>query len=96
MLSHFITIAIVLAVSPRAILAQQLPPTDQTSFNYPAIGAGVTLPFPADIAQLTGLSDWPERWAVPPFTPNMQSTFNPSATATIPDIISPPATQGSP
>jgi peptidoglycan/xylan/chitin deacetylase (PgdA/CDA1 family) len=86
MFSHFI-----LAVAlPALVSAQQFTPTDQTTWDYPANGAGVTVPFPSEIAKLTGQTDWPERWVTPPFTPNMQSEFNPSATTILADIIYPP------
>jgi hypothetical protein len=75
-------------------LAQELAPTDQTSFSYPDDGAGVELPFPPQIASLTGESGWPTIWVTPPFTPNMAARFDPSATAIIPDIIVPPGTNG--
>jgi peptidoglycan/xylan/chitin deacetylase (PgdA/CDA1 family) len=71
-------------------MAQELKPTDQTSFSFPANGAGVELPFPNDIAALTGLSSWPDIWVTPPFTPNMEKLFNPGATAINGDIIAPP------
>lgn len=76
------------------IVAQELPPTEQTSFTYPPDGAGIGLPFPDDIASLTGLSTWPEIWVTPPFTPNMQKLYNPAATAILPDIIAPPNAVG--
>jgi len=76
------------------IIAQELAPTDQTSFTYPNDGAGTALPFPNDIAELTGLSDWPEIWVTPPFTPNMAALYNPSATTIIPDITAPPLPAG--
>jgi len=94
MLSHFVLTAVALAVSPSIISGQQFTPTDQTSFSYPANGAGVTVPFPSEIAQLTGETDWPERWVTPPFTPNMQTEFNPSATAILNDIVVPPGANG--
>ena len=75
-------------------IAQELAPTDQTSFSYPADGAGIGLPFPPAIADLTGLSDWPDPWITPPFTPNMAALFNPSATAINGDIIAPPGGNG--
>lgn len=90
MLSEFV---IALALAAR-ITAQQLPPTEQTSFSYPADGAGVTIPFPSNIATLTGLTDWPARWVLAPITPNIVSEYNPSATAILPDIVAPPAAQG--
>ena len=93
MLSH-IVVAIALTAASGDVMAQLLAPTEQTSFTFPANGAGVTIPFPPDLAQLTGLTDWPARWVTPPFTPNMQQTYNPSATTIIPDIITPPAAQG--
>src|SRR5271170_7136689 len=76
------------------IIAQELAPTDQTSFTYPDDGAGIALPFPDEIAELTGLSDWPEIWVTPPFTPNMANLYNPAATAIIPDITQPPLASG--
>lgn len=72
------------------ITSQHLQPTDQTSFSYPDDGAGIPLPFPPDIANLTGLSNWPPLWQVPPFTPNMAAAYNSSATAINPDIAVPP------
>ena len=48
------------------------------------------LPFPPELAQLTGLSSWPAGWVTPPFTPNMAKLHNPSATATLNDISVPP------
>ena len=76
------------------IMGLELPPTDQTVFNYPANGAGVNLPFPPAIATLTGLTDWPAVWQLAPFTPNMAKLYNPSATTIIPDIVSPPSAAG--
>jgi hypothetical protein len=70
-------------------MALELPPTDQTVFNYPANGAGISLPFPPDIAALTGLSAWPAAYQLAPFTPNMAKIYNPSATAVLPDIVCP-------
>jgi len=75
-------------------MAQELAPTDQTSFSYPADGAGIGLPFPPEIASLTGLSDWPAPGVTPPFTPNMAALFNPSATAINGDIVAPPGANG--
>jgi hypothetical protein len=65
------------------VKAQNLAPTEQTTFRYPANGAGMTLPFPPSLASLTGLSNWPALGVVPPFTPNMAATFN---SAGIPDL----------
>ena len=76
------------------IIALELAPTDQTSFTYPDDGAGVPLPFPDQIAELTGLSDWPEIWVTPPFTPNMAALYNPAATDILPDITEPPLASG--
>jgi hypothetical protein len=73
----------VFAMAVSSVTAQNLPATDETSFTYPANGAGVTVPFPAELATLTGLSDWPARDVTPPFTPNMAATFN---QANIPDL----------
>jgi hypothetical protein len=78
----FECLVVVLAFSCGA-KSQALPPTDQTSFSYPANGAGVTIPFPAELATLTGLSDWPARDVTPPFTPNMAAAFDQSS---IPDL----------
>jgi hypothetical protein len=78
------------------VIAQELAPTDQTSFNFPANGTGVSLPFPPDLAKLTGLSGWPAIWVTPPFTPNMVKLFNPSSTVILPDIVAPPNTKGIP
>ena len=78
-----------------SLLAQELPPTEQTSFSYPSNGAGVSLPFPSDLASLTGLSDWPSVWVTPPFTDNMKKLYNPSASATFGDIVAPPGARGS-
>ena len=75
-------------------MALELPPTDQTVFNYPANGAGINLPFPPDIAALTGLTDWPATYQLAPFTPNMAKIYNPSATTVIPDILYPPDAAG--
>jgi hypothetical protein len=72
----------------------ELAPTDQTVFDYPANGSGIGLPFPAAIATLTGLTDWPTVWELAPFTPNMAKLYNPSATAVIADIVTPPAAAG--
>jgi hypothetical protein len=91
MLSKFI---LGLALYAKFISAQQLPPTEQTSFNYPANGAGVTVPFPSYIATLTGLTDWPVRLALAPITPNMQTEYNPSSTTILPDIVAPPVARG--
>ena len=71
------------------VIAQELAPTEQTEFNFPANGMGVMLSFPSSLAQLTGLSNWPARYVTPPFTPNMAKLFNPSATTILPDIITP-------
>ena len=76
------------------VMAQELAPTQQTLFNFPANGTGVSLPFPSNVAQLTGLPAWPARYVSPPFTPNMAKSFNPSATATFPDILVPPVARG--
>jgi len=80
------------------IVALQKPPPvsvrDQTSFTFPQNGTGIRLPFPSDLAALTGLKTWPPVWTVPPFTPNMQKAYNASATAIIPDITGPPNAQG--
>jgi hypothetical protein len=78
------------------INTQELPPTEQTEFTYPDDGAGVPLPFPEAIAELTGLSDWPEIWVTPPFTPNMAALYDPTATTVIPDIVAPPNAIGFP
>ena len=72
------------------VSAQELPATDQTAFNFPRKGSGVLLPFPPELAQLTGLSAWPAGWVTPPFTPNMAKLYNSSATATVNDISVPP------
>jgi hypothetical protein len=79
-----------------AVVSQELAPTDQTTFSYPDDGAGVELPFPSQIASLTGESGWPTIWVTPPFTPNMAALFNPSATTIIPDITVPPGANGNP
>lgn len=76
------------------IMGLELAPTDQTVFDYPANGAGVNLPFPPEIATLTGLTAWPAVWELAPFTPNMAKLYNPSATTIIPDIVSPPEAAG--
>jgi hypothetical protein len=73
-----------------SVIAQELQPTEQTSFSYPNDGANINLPFPSDIAALTDLSEWPEVWVTPPFTPNMEKLYDPSATAILSDIIAPP------
>jgi hypothetical protein len=91
MLSKFV---LALVVTAKVIAAQQFAPTEQTSFSYPADGAGVTIPFPAYIANLTGLTDWPARWVLAPITPNIVTEYNPSATTILPDIVSPPVAQG--
>ena len=88
------TLIVLLVVLTGGATVQELAPTDQTLFNYPANGTGVSLPFPPELAQLTGLSDWPTKWATPPFTPNMAKLFNPSSKATLPDIVSPPNING--
>jgi hypothetical protein len=75
-------------------LCQELAPTDQTVFNFPPNGTGVLLPFPPDLAQLTGLSQWPRKWVTPPFTPNMAKLFNPSSKVILPDIVGPPNAKG--
>jgi len=69
---------------------------DQASFTFPKNGTGIRLPFPSDLATLTGLTNWPPIWTVPPFTPNMQKAYNASATAILPDITAPPNVQGPP
>jgi hypothetical protein len=76
------------------VIALELAPTEQTSFTYPNDGANINLPFPSNIANLTGMSDWPEAWETAPFTPNMEKLYDPSATATLPDIITPPNSNG--
>ena len=83
MLSKFVLLLALAAGS----IALELPPTDQTVFNYPADGAGINLPFPSSIAALTGLSAWPAAYQLAPFTPNMAKIYNPAATAIIPDIV---------
>jgi hypothetical protein len=87
-------IVYVVAVVATGILAQELLPTEQTSFNFPPNGTGIALTFPDTIASLTGLSDWPDVWVTPPFTPNMANLFNPNATSIIGDIVSPPNAVG--
>ena len=77
-----------------SVISQELAPTEQTSFSYPNNGANVNLPFPSDIATLTGLSDWPAVWVTPPFTPNMEKLYDPSATTILADIITPPNANG--
>lgn len=72
------------------VTAQELPATDQTVFNFLPNGTGVLLPFPPELAQLTGLSSWPAGWVTPPFTPNMAKLYNPLATSTLNDISVPP------
>jgi len=68
--------------------AQVLPPTDQSSFTYPANGAGQAMPFPEYLQQLTGLTEWPaERPAVAPFTPNMAAAFNASGNPPFLDTV---------
>ena len=68
--------------------AQVLPPTDQTSFTYPANGAGEAMPFPDYLQQLTGLTDWPPpRPALAPFTPNMAAAFNSSGNPPVPETV---------
>jgi peptidoglycan/xylan/chitin deacetylase (PgdA/CDA1 family) len=89
------TLVILLALMC-GVTSQELAPTEQTVFSFPANGTGVSLPFPSDLAQLTGLSQWPEKWVTPPFTPNMAKLFNPSSKAILPDIIDPPKVNGSP
>jgi hypothetical protein len=91
MLSKFI---LGLALYAKFISAQQLPPTEQTSFSYPPNGAGVTVPFPSYIATLTGLTDWPARLQLAPITPNIVKEYNPSSTTILPDIVSPPVARG--
>jgi hypothetical protein len=73
-----------------AVSAQELVPTEQTLFNFPANGSGVLLPFPSELAQLTGLSNWPAGWVTPPFTPNMVKLYNAAATTTLNDVSVPP------
>ena len=90
------TLVVLLLVLACGVVAQELAPTEQTSFNFPANGTGVLLPFPPDLAQLTGLSDWPTRWVTPPFTPNMAKLFNPSSNVILPDIVVPPNVKGTP
>lgn len=72
------------------ILAQELAPTEVTSFKYPNNGANMTLPFPSSLAKLTGLTDWPDPQDVAPFTPNMRKLYDPSSTRILPDIVAPP------
>ena len=91
MLSKFI---FGLALYAKFISAQQLPPTEQTSFSYPPNGVGVTVPFPSYIATLTGLTDWPARLDLAPITPNIVKEYNPSSTTILPDIVSPPVARG--
>jgi hypothetical protein len=90
MLSNVIALLVVTS----GLMAQELAPTEQTAFSFPDNGAGIGLPFPDDIAALTGLSDWPEIWVTPPFTPNMAALYNPNATNIFPDIITPPGASG--
>jgi len=84
----------VLAALATEITALELAPTDQTSFTYPEDGTGVALPFPPEIASLTGESDWPELWVTPPFTPNMAKLYDPSSTTILSDITVPPNANG--
>jgi hypothetical protein len=78
------------------VTAQELPATDQTVFSFPQNGTGVVLPFPSELAQLTGLTNWPAGWVTPPFTPNMAELYNPNATAILNDISVPPNPKGTP
>jgi len=75
-------------------MALELQPTDQTTFNYPANGAGISLPFPPEIAALTGLTNWPTPYTLAPFTPNMAKIYNPASMTILPDIVSPPDDAG--
>jgi hypothetical protein len=77
-------------------MAQELAPTELTSFQFPNNGSGIDLPFPDAIAKLTGLSAWPAPWVTPPFTANMAKLFNPLATTTLADIVAPPSQDGFP
>lgn len=75
--------------------ASLLPATEQTSFSYPSDGWGSPIAFPNYLAKLTGLSDWPTPWAVPPFTPNMAVSYYANINATVPrDIIFAPHPAG--
>jgi len=76
------------------ITALELAPTEQTSFTFPQDGAGVALPFPPEIATLTGETAWPELWVTPPFTPNMAALYDPSSTTILSDITVPPNANG--
>jgi hypothetical protein len=94
---HLLVKVLVLAsllLLPHTVSAQELAPTEHTSFNFPPDGANVILPFPPELAQLTGLSNWPPKWVSPPFTPNMAKLFNPLATARLNDIAVPPNPNG--
>jgi len=84
-----------LAALAAEITALELAPTEQTSFTFPQDGFGVPLPFPPEIAALTGETAWPELWVTPPFTPNMAALYDPSATTILPDITVPPNANGS-
>lgn len=88
------TLGVFLLALTWGALSQELAPTDQTVFNFPANGTGVLLPFPSDLAQLTSLSQWPRKWVTPPFTPNMAKLFNPSSKVILPDIVGPPNVKG--
>lgn len=84
-----------MAFVTREYVAQLLAPTEQASFTYPVDGWGRTIPFPEYLAQRTGLSDWPERWKVPPFTPDMADSYNKTfGAAIIDDIITAPYSSG--
>jgi hypothetical protein len=87
-------ICVAMTATTVVVSGLELPPTDQTSFSYPSNGAGIALPFPSQIASLTGLSAWPALWVSPPFTPNMAARFNPAATAVNPDVVAPPNANG--
>jgi hypothetical protein len=89
-------ILVALVLAGEIAFAQELAPTEQTSFSYPNNGAGSSIPFPSDLATLTGLSDWPELLVTPPFTPNMAKLFDPNGGSVQPDIVSPPSAIGIP
>jgi hypothetical protein len=92
MISSIVAITLSLAICCIAVI---LPPTEQTSFLYPANGWNSTIAFPEYLAELTGLSDWPERWETPPFTPEMNASYySKIGTHISEDVVFAPYTSG--
>jgi hypothetical protein len=92
MISSIVVITLSLTMSCIAVI---LPPTEQTSFLYPPNGWNSTIAFPKYLVELTGLSDWPERWETPPFTPEMNASYySKIGTPISEDVVFAPYTSG--